>query len=84
LPAEKSAPCWVPSDVDNLIGQLHGGDDIQHVGCLTDFLFLQNDEMIKAGDWTPNPEGAHGFVEIPTYAYAGRYSLYGNHRAGSI
>ena len=34
---------------NDLIGQLHGCDDVEHVGGITHLLFLQQLEMVQAG-----------------------------------
>ena len=37
------------SDIDHLIGQLHGRDNIQHVGGLPHLFFIQQIEMGQTG-----------------------------------
>ena len=37
------------SDIDHLVCQLHGSDDIQHIGRFPDSFFLQQIEMIQTG-----------------------------------
>jgi hypothetical protein len=38
----------IKSDTDDLVGKLHGGDDIQHIGRLADLLSFQKVEMVEA------------------------------------
>ncbi len=39
----------IKSDIDYLVGQLHGGNDIQHIGRFADLLSFQKIEMVEAG-----------------------------------
>ena len=36
-------------NIDHLIGQLHGRDNVQHIGRLADLLSFQKIEMVQAG-----------------------------------
>lgn len=43
-------------NVDDFIGQLHGSDDIQHVGRFADLLSIQKLEMVQASATHQYPE----------------------------